>query len=255
MTLATYEEVIEPEIVLSFAEHVEAVTGHHESFKFHRGKTVEAAVLTGASLAAAKADLPHGKWGDFLNEVDMDHRYARQFMSIGRNQAISNRSNCSDLPTAMRTLYELSCLEPEDIESGIESGAITPDMKIEEAKAFARSEWPVVPEPTDEERIQKFEDTRERLINEGYLPKPRTEEERKADAKEFVESLIGNTKRQAEPATPEEPQRDSMTVALINDLRGPWRRGIKATAKKMTQKERQLLIEAVEATLNELKEI
>lgn len=136
MTLATHEEVIEPEIVLSFAEHVEAVTGHHESFKFHRGKTVEAAVLTGASLAAAKADLPHGEWGDFLNEVDMDHRYARQFMSIGRNQAISNRSNCSDLPTAMRTLYELSRLEPEDIESGIESGAINPNMKISEAKSF-----------------------------------------------------------------------------------------------------------------------
>ena len=58
------------------------------------------------------------------------------------------------------------------------------------------------------------------------------------------------------PEVPEPtPERDSMTVALINDLRGPWRRGIKATAKKMTQKERQLLIEAVEATLNELKEI
>ena len=65
-------------------------------------------------------------------------------------------------------------------------------------------DWPVVPEPTPEERIQKFEDTRERLINEGYLPKPRTEEERKADAKEFVESLIGNTKRQPPPATPED---------------------------------------------------
>ena len=204
MTLATHEEVIEPEIVLSFAEHVEAVTGHHESFKFHRGKTVEAAVLTGASLAAAKADLPHGKWGDFLNEVDMDHRYARQFMSIGRNQAISNRSNCSDLPTAMRTLYELSCLEPEDIESGIESGAITPDMKIEEAKAFARSEWPVVPEPTPEERFQRLEEVRAQNIADGISNPPRTREEQEADAREFVQSLIGGAKRQAEPATPED---------------------------------------------------
>ena len=65
-------------------------------------------------------------------------------------------------------------------------------------------DWPEVPEPTVEERIQKFEDTRERLINEGYLPKPRTEEERKADAQEFVQSLIGNTKRQSPPATPED---------------------------------------------------
>lgn len=58
------------------------------------------------------------------------------------------------------------------------------------------------------------------------------------------------------PEVPEpEPQHDSMTVALINDLRGPWRRGIKATAKKMTQKERQILIDAIETTLTELKEI
>lgn len=52
-----------------------------------------------------------------------------------------------------------------------------------------------------------------------------------------------------------EPQHDSMTVALINDLRGPWRRGITSTAKKMTPQERALLIDAIENTLNELKEI
>lgn len=58
------------------------------------------------------------------------------------------------------------------------------------------------------------------------------------------------------PEAPEPtPERDSMTVALINDLRGPWRRGITSTAKKMTQKERQILIEAIEATLEQLKEI
>ena len=201
MTLATHEEVIEPEIVRTFSEHVEEVSGHHESFKFHRGKAVESAILTGQALISAKADLPHGKWAKFLATVDMSQPYASQFMQIG---AKLNHCNCNDLPTSTRALYELSRMDSEDIERGIESGAITPNMKIEEAKAFARSEWPVVPEPTDEERIQKFEDTRERLINEGYLPKPRTEEERKADAKEFVESLIGNTKRQAPPATPED---------------------------------------------------
>lgn len=71
-----------------------------------------------------------------------------------------------------------------------------------------------------------------------------------------VEASDGKTYTyEPKPEQHEEPQRDSMTVALIDDLRGPWRRGIKATAEKMTQKERQLLIEAVEATLNELKEI
>ncbi|RBP66368.1 hypothetical protein DFO66_103315 [Brevibacterium sanguinis] len=49
--------------------------------------------------------------------------------------------------------------------------------------------------------------------------------------------------------------RDSMAVALINDLRGPWRRGITSTARKMTATERRLIIDALENTLKELKEI
>src|SRR5699024_11545584 len=77
-------------------------------------------------------------------------------------------------------------------------------VKAKPEPTVSERDWPVVPEPTPEERIQKFEDTRERLINEGYLPKPRTEEERKADAKEYVESLIGKKTRPATPATPEE---------------------------------------------------
>ena len=201
MSVEVYSEVVDAEIVRTFDEHAEIVGAHHEAFKFHRGKTVEEAILTGQALAAAKADLEHGKWEKFLARVGMSQRYAHQFMQIGENL---NQRNCADLPTSARALYELSRLDADDIDHGIATGAITPDMKIKEAKAFARSEWPVVPEPTPEERIQKFEDTRERLINEGYLPKPRTEEERKADAKEFVESLIGKAKRQAEPATPED---------------------------------------------------
>ena len=77
-----------------------------------------------------------------------------------------------------------------------------------------------------------------------------------------VEGSDGKTRTYATstdwPEVPQpepEPERDSMTVALINDLRGPWRRGITSAAKKMTQKERQILIDAIETTLNELKEI
>lgn len=200
MTLATHEEVIEPEIVLSFSEHVEAVNEHHESFKFHRGKTVEAAILTGQALSAAKKDLAHGKWARFLGSVGMSQRYAHQFMQIGSNL---NQRNCADLPTSSRALYELSRLDPEDIEAGIESGAINPNMKISEAKSFTRADWPVVPEPTPEEREEQFEQKYQELIDEGYIPKPPTEEERKAEAQEFIQSLIGNRRTQ-EPVTAED---------------------------------------------------
>ena len=47
-------------------------------------------------------------------------------MAIGRNTALTNASNCAYLPTAARALYELSRLAPEEVEHGIESGAITP---------------------------------------------------------------------------------------------------------------------------------
>lgn len=197
MTLATQDEVIEPEIVRDASEWAEVI-------KDDLGRAVEGIVSAGRHLIAAKADVNHGEWLPMLKEIGISPSAAERLMSIGRNAAISNSPNLGNLPSAINALYELSRLDPSDIEDGIESGAITPDMKIKEAKSFARSEWPVVPEPTPEERIQKFEDTRERLINEGYLPKPRTEEERKADAKEFVESLIGKTKRQAPPATPED---------------------------------------------------
>ena len=113
MTLATHEEVIEPEIVLSFAEHVEAVSGHHESFKFHRGKTVESAILTGQALSSAKADLPRGKWEKFLARVGMSRQYAHRFMQVGENL---NVHNCGQLPKAVAALYELSRLDPSDIE-------------------------------------------------------------------------------------------------------------------------------------------
>lgn len=195
MTLATHEEVIEPEIVRDASEWVEVI-------KDDLGRAVEGIVSAGKHLIAAKADVNHGEWLPMLKEIGISSGYAGKLMRISRQ--FSNSSYESNLPNNVTVLYELSGMPSEEVESGIESGRITPDMKIKEAKAFARSDWPVVPEPTDEERIQKFEDTRERLINEGYLPKPRTEEERKADAKEFVESLIGNTKRQAPQATPED---------------------------------------------------
>src|SRR5699024_225661 len=195
MTLAAHEEVIEPEIVRDASEWAEVI-------KDDLGRAVEGIVSAGKHLIAAKADVSHGEWLPMLKEIGISRSYAFKLMSIG--ERLSNVSHEKHLPGNITVLYELSRLDPSDIEDGIESGAITPDMKIKDAKSFARSEWPVVPEPTPEERIQKFEDTRERLINEGYLPKPRTEEERKADAKEFVESLIGKTKRQAPPATPED---------------------------------------------------
>lgn len=66
--------------------------------------------------------MQHGEWLPMLQEVGIDQSTARRLMSIGGNPAIANRGNCHDFPAALRSLYELSRLAPEAIESGIEHG-------------------------------------------------------------------------------------------------------------------------------------
>lgn len=194
MTLAAHEEVIEPEIVRDASEWAEVI-------KDDLGRAVEGIVSAGRHLIAAKADVEHKKWLPMLEDIGIKPREAQRYMEIARNLKSANFAHLPASPTA---LLELSRLDTSDIEEGIESGAITPDMKIKDAKSFARSEWPVVPEPTPEERFQKLEEARAQNIADGISNPPRTREDREADAQEFVQSLIGDTKRQAEPATPED---------------------------------------------------
>src|SRR5690625_4403440 len=98
MTLATNEEVIEPEIVRTHTEWAEVI-------KDDLGRAVEGIVSAGKHLIAAKADVEHGEWLPMLKEIGINERVARRLMSIGQNRAISNRTNWSDFPGAMAALY------------------------------------------------------------------------------------------------------------------------------------------------------
>lgn len=121
-------EVVEAEIVRTSAEWAEVIKGD-------LGRAVEGIVSAGRNLIAAKADVAHGEWLPMLREVGISDGYARKLMSIGRT--FSNRSYENDLPGNMTVLYELSRLDPDDIEAGIETGAITPKTTIKEAKQYA----------------------------------------------------------------------------------------------------------------------
>lgn len=58
------------------------------------------------------------------------------------------------------------------------------------------------------------------------------------------------------PAKPDRsPDVDSATVSFINDLRGPWARGITQTAARMTPQARSFLIDALQSTLDQIREI
>ena len=152
MTVERFGEVVEAEIVHTFDEHAESVCEHHDAYKFHRGKTVEEAILTGQALNAAKRDIGHGRWIEFLRRVNMSRQYAHRFMQIGGSL---NVHNCGHLPKAVATLYELSRLDADDIEHGIETGAITPKTTTKEAREYAKKEEEVPAPAVEDARAHK----------------------------------------------------------------------------------------------------
>lgn len=72
-----------------------------------------------------------------------------------------------------------------------------------------------------------------------------------------VESSDGRTRTYAKSAPREKTaeEKQAATLSLINDLRGPWRKGITHAAKNMNTRSRAYLIEALEEALNDIREI
>ena len=76
----------------------------------------------------------------------------------------------------------------------------------------------------------------------------------KPDADDVIEAELVDD----DPMPPQKPLRadmDSSTVALINDLRGPWSRGITYEARRMSPQARSFLIDALQTTLDQIREI
>ena len=57
-----------------------------------------------------------------LDEIGISRSYAARLMRIG--EKFSNVDTGLHLPGSYRVLYELSRMDPDDIEAGIESGAM-----------------------------------------------------------------------------------------------------------------------------------
>jgi hypothetical protein len=101
---------------------------------------VEQIVAAGRELLAAKDGLPHGQFGDLLEQVGLNRRTAQRFMAIARHPLLSDATHGSHLPAAWTTLFELSRVEPEELEEAIEAGSVHPAMSTAEAKGTARTE-------------------------------------------------------------------------------------------------------------------
>lgn len=121
-------EIVDAEVVLTSTEWADVI-------RDDLGRAVEGIVAAGKHLIAAKADVAHGEWLPMLKEVGISEAEASRLRSIARRFA--DLPSLEDLPRSVSALYELSRLDPSDIEDGIESGDINPDMTIKDAKDFA----------------------------------------------------------------------------------------------------------------------
>lgn len=132
------EAVVDAEVVRSAGEWAEVI-------KADLSRAVEGIVTAGRNLIAAKSDVRHGEWLPMLSEIGISEAEASRLRAIATR--VGNLPNLEALPRSVSALYELSRLPAEQIESGIESGAITPDMTIAAAREFVRPEPPAAPEP------------------------------------------------------------------------------------------------------------
>lgn len=104
----------------------------------HLQAAVENIISAGTELLAAKDALPHGAFGQVVESLGLTRRTAQRFMAIARHPVLSNATHESHLPMAWTTLFELSKVDPEILETGLEAGTITPQTSRAEATELAK---------------------------------------------------------------------------------------------------------------------
>lgn len=225
MTLATHEEVVDAEIVEDFnvddvfkpqvVHEVEVYTGTDDAVARtnlrQAGEIEKSSRWTIARLIAAsvgrskpgpKSSVPQGtKLGvkEAARVMERSNRTIAAYLNAWNAAAADGLcAPSTDLTPADGWTAEMP--DPEDWAHywGGNSHSAKPEPTVSER------DWPVVPEPTPEELFQRLEKVRAQNIADGISNPPRTREEQEADGRAFVESLIGGTKRQAEPVTPED---------------------------------------------------
>lgn len=123
-----YAAVVDAEVVRSADEWARVITSD-------LNRAVDGIVSAGKNLIAAKADVRHGEWLPMLKTIGISETESKRLRAIA--ERFSNRPSLDDLPRSVSALYELSRLPAEEIESGVESGVITSDMTIAQARALA----------------------------------------------------------------------------------------------------------------------
>lgn len=92
-------------------------------------KTAECLVETGEKLVAAKKALPRGQWKKLVDaELPFSYKIAQQLMKIAGDAKIRTHAKSGKLPMSVRTLWELTKLEPKEFRAAVKDGRINAGM-------------------------------------------------------------------------------------------------------------------------------
>lgn len=102
-------------------------------------KTAVSLVATGKRLVEAKAALPKGEWIRMVNsDLPFSYKTAQMLMKIASDQKIAENIKTNKLPVSVRSLYEITKLEPRQFRDAIKVGRINPEMNQFDAMSLCR---------------------------------------------------------------------------------------------------------------------
>jgi len=111
----------------------------------------------GQCLIDAKAALPHGEFEAMIRaDLPFESSTARKFMAIARDDRLRDlkRSPGNVLPGEWTTLYAISRLDDEALETAIDKGEISPDMTRAAVKRIAAGGFEAPPVIEDGCRVE-----------------------------------------------------------------------------------------------------
>jgi N6-adenosine-specific RNA methylase IME4 len=103
--------------------------------------SVEAIFDVGRLLVRAKGELEHGAWEQMCDtRLPFNAPAARKLMAIANDERLLNRSRGNVLPPHWTTLYQLTTLDDDALDSAFDDGVIRPDMERGDISARVKAQ-------------------------------------------------------------------------------------------------------------------
>jgi len=90
-------------------------------------EVIAAFVRIGVCIRHAEDQLGNGTaaYHSFLGELPFSHSHAVKFKKLADNPVLTKKSNWHNLPPSIYSLYQLTLLDPKELQAGLDAGVIT----------------------------------------------------------------------------------------------------------------------------------